>query len=600
VQFKKVWFQNFMSYREDALDSFNTPGLTLIEGENIDDGGSNGAGKSAPWDAISWCLFGQTVRGQKSDEVVNRDLKKDCAVTLELEHDGLKYKVMRDRKRSTGDPNSLRVHLDDGSEKQYGNMTDTQDWILKEFGIDFDLFRCTVIFAQGETFNFVDATNKKQKEILSKIMRINFVTFLGRTRDILKGKNVEVADYEKKIAILESHKVEDPGDLYRVEIEEWNDRHKKTLLGLKEEVKASKAEVERITSELKDTSKLEELGKKIQEKYDLLRSENKVISGKYASVKLLRSQERNKIYEIQELKGETECPKCFQKINHLDSCKFMKQCEAKMGRLDVLNEKLEGKISEIEASMYELDGKLERVKDEIRNQKHLKELFQSEEDLLNRLLKRAQDRKSETNPFVAKRDEELKKQKQIIFKLEELSVEIKAIKEELSYYEFWENAFGDAGIKSFVFDLICSTLTERSNYYASILTNNQVMIEFDTQTTLKTGETREKFEAAIITDGKKVPYHTYSGGEKRRISLSVDMALSDLMSDYYGSSFNVVVFDEQENYLDNQGREAYLNLLKEIAKKKRVFVVSHDTEFKSMFDDVIKIEKRGGFSKIVA
>ena len=169
----------------------------------------------------------------------------------------------------------------------------------------------------------------------------------------------------------------------------------------------------------------------------------------------------------------------------------------------------------------------------------------------------------------------------------------------MAYYDFWVNGFGDSGIKSFLFDLVCSTLTERANYYADILTNGQVVVNFDTQTKTKSGEIREKFECSVTTGGEKVKYEAYSGGEKRRISLSVDMALSDLMTDYYKSDFNIVVFDEQTSFLDTDGRECFMNLLKEKAKTKKVFVVDHDSEFKSLFDSSWMIEKKDDISRMV-
>ena len=124
-------------------------------------------------------------------------------------------------------------------------------------------------------------------------------------------------------------------------------------------------------------------------------------------------------------------------------------------------------------------------------------------------------------------------------------------------------------------------------------------ISFDTQSKLKTGEVREKFECIINIDGEKVPFKAYSGGEKTRISLAVDLALADLMNDFYGSDFNFLVMDEQDTYVDDVGRQAYMELLKERAKDRRVFVVSHDAKFKSEFDDVIKIRRTGvGASQI--
>jgi DNA repair exonuclease SbcCD ATPase subunit len=104
----------------------------------------------------------------------------------------------------------------------------------------------------------------------------------------------------------------------------------------------------------------------------------------------------------------------------------------------------------------------------------------------------------------------------------------------------------------------------------------------------------------VVVDGEAVPYVAYSGGEKTRISLAVDMALCDLMNDSHGSSFNIVVFDEQDMWLDSEGREAYLRLLRERAKHQRVFVVSHDGELKAKFDSTWTVIKEGRISRFAA
>jgi DNA repair exonuclease SbcCD ATPase subunit len=130
------------------------------------------------------------------------------------------------------------------------------------------------------------------------------------------------------------------------------------------------------------------------------------------------------------------------------------------------------------------------------------------------------------------------------------------------------------------------------------LTSGAITISFDTQKKLKTGELREKFDSEILKDGERVEYESYSGGEKRRISLAVDMALSEIMSEYYGQKFGMVVFDEQTGYMDEDGRVGFMNLLREIAREKRVFVVDHDGTFQAMFDIVWRVWKKGGISHV--
>ena len=65
--FKILQIENFLSYKNTKIEF--KPGLYLVDGKNLDEGGSNGAGKSGIWEALAWSLFGVTTRGLSSGEV---------------------------------------------------------------------------------------------------------------------------------------------------------------------------------------------------------------------------------------------------------------------------------------------------------------------------------------------------------------------------------------------------------------------------------------------------------------------------------------------------------------------------------------------------
>ena len=103
---KRLEIQNFLSIGQGAID-FDNKGLVLIEGVNEDSPSSisNGAGKSAIYDALFWALYGKTKRVlENADKVVNNVAKKDCKVTLLFDD----YRVIRTRAASTGDSSKRR------------------------------------------------------------------------------------------------------------------------------------------------------------------------------------------------------------------------------------------------------------------------------------------------------------------------------------------------------------------------------------------------------------------------------------------------------------------------------------------------------------
>lgn len=593
MQFNYVDIYNFMSYQNDSV-SFEGRGLTLIEGRNEDEGDSNGAGKSTVWDAISWALFGSTVRGLKNDDVINRKIGRECYVCLGVEYGGTKFTIHRYRKHK--EFGNRLIVKSDGKDIEHGTLAMTQNWMNDKFGLDFDLFRCTVIFAQGETFNFVDAGNKKQKEILSKIMRVDFDKLQDETKEKRRVLESGVDDKDKKILVLESHLEDDIEEKYKEQIETWEKGKSKDLQDLEFEI----GEVEHSisTTSIKDESKLNELQSKIKEKLEAMETVWRKISSKSREAVARYKVCNEQLAEMDDAIKDGKCGSCGQDTKN----EFMKErrhnfANMMMGHTLIEEgckdqmQRLEFKMDDLASSRDSLDKVISTNRTNICNL-----------GMFERNLKGAKERKDklikERNPFEQLMSSEAERQEQIKDKLVELKGEVSKLRDQLIYINFWVNAFGDAGIKSFVFDLIASSLSEKSNKYANILTNGQVSVKFDTQSVLKSGATREKFDCAVISEGKKVKYESYSGGEKRRISLAVDVALSEIMSEYYGSSFNIMVLDEQDSYLDRQGRESYLALLKELSKERKVYVVSHDSEFKSKFDDVMTVVKSGGVSKI--
>lgn len=595
MYFKKLKIQNFMSFQDEEISDFS-PSLVLVSGVNHDEGGANGSGKSSIWDACSWVLFNQTIRGLKNDEVIHRKFKKDCAVLLEFEHNKKNYLVRRYRKHFDYGSKLLIDDLDEGTIIEKGTVADTQDYLLSLLGIDFDLFRCTIMFGQDDSFNFVDATNKNQKEILSKVMRIDFDTCRNKAFDRSKEINIEIQETEKKIAVLESHRVNDVSKLYEQEIEEWQSNQKNRIKNKNDEIKNMDAEIQSNLEFLKDEGKkrqalqiLKDAIEKIKgEKEDLTNSLHKIETKKYHLSRVLD--------QITVL--ESECPTCLQSVDREKLQIKIDETKKFVSDLSGIESKVKDKLNSAAEKYNSYDSKADSLELDIRALEGVKKTIQDISNYKKRAEEEIESIKVEANPYLKLREDATQKQNQIAQKIEELQSSLEVLKKDISYVLFWKEAFGDSGIKSFIFDLICGTLTARSSYYSNILTNGSIMVEFSTQAKLKTGEYREKFEAMVVMNGEKVPYAAYSGGEKRRISLAVDMALSDVMRDYWNSDFNLLVFDEQTNGMDSDGRQSFLNLLKELSKNKFVAVVDHDLEFKSKFDKVWQVEKCAGISQI--
>jgi DNA repair exonuclease SbcCD ATPase subunit len=156
---------------------------------------------------------------------------------------------------------------------------------------------------------------------------------------------------------------------------------------------------------------------------------------------------------------------------------------------------------------------------------------------------------------------------------------------------FWEKAFSEQGIIKYIIANVLDYFNERCNYYLSYLTNSKYSVEFNQELTEK-----------IETSGRLVQYISLSGGEKRKINLSVTLALKDLLLLTDNSHVGLLFFDEVAENLDENGVQGLYQLLQEIKKTKTVFVITHNKHLKTLLDSSkrLSIIKHKGISTIGA
>ena len=89
---------NFLSHKHTKFDFSKSDIYNIL--------GHNGAGKSSISDSITWCLFGKSRCSGSGDELIH-NTENEIKVTVELESNSIKYKVMRFKERNQ--PTKLTV-----------------------------------------------------------------------------------------------------------------------------------------------------------------------------------------------------------------------------------------------------------------------------------------------------------------------------------------------------------------------------------------------------------------------------------------------------------------------------------------------------------
>ena len=156
---------------------------------------------------------------------------------------------------------------------------------------------------------------------------------------------------------------------------------------------------------------------------------------------------------------------------------------------------------------------------------------------------------------------------------------------------FWEKAFSEQGIIKYFIRNILDYLNFKTNEYLSILTNNQFSILFD-----------EELEETITNNRRKLSFISLSGGEKRKINLSVMLALQSLLTHTSKEQSNIMFFDEIAENMDEDGCKGIHNLLKALKEEdKTIFLITHNAYLKSLLDgcQILNIQKKNGESVIL-
>ncbi len=175
---------NFLSWKNLEFDV--TKGVTLIDGWNEDDQRSEGSGKSAILNAISWCLFGALPKEANIDDVI-KDGESSCQVTLEFDNGDA---IVRSRK-----PNDLYI-LKAGATVKGKDASETKALIEEYIGLNFDTFCQSIYFAQNYDKKFLTSGQPEKGKILSSIQ--NLQIFDKARKEVMDLASLE----DKKIITL--------------------------------------------------------------------------------------------------------------------------------------------------------------------------------------------------------------------------------------------------------------------------------------------------------------------------------------------------------------------------------------------------------------
>ncbi len=170
----KLNIENFFSHKNSEIDFSLFNSALLVGNVDGDYFKSNGAGKSALFEALLWSLYNKS-RSSTMDDVIMRGENK-CVVSIHFSHLNNEYSVKRTRMRDTSTSTVDFLILEqDGSWKSLSGTTsgETNDRIVDLLKIDYKTFVNSAYFRQNDISEFTTSEASKKKEILKSIVDIS-------------------------------------------------------------------------------------------------------------------------------------------------------------------------------------------------------------------------------------------------------------------------------------------------------------------------------------------------------------------------------------------------------------------------------------------
>lgn len=256
--------------------------------------------------------------------------------------------------------------------------------------------------------------------------------------------------------------------------------------------------------------------------------------------------------------------------------------ELKQQVADMANASLKEQIADLEKSSIKMSNELGKAEIEytekeqkIQNRNILKTLIdnlKTQIDNQNKQLKILKE-----TPFDESTLKSLKinkhKQLEIIQRNKEKT---KETVEEIKRLEFWIEAYSPKGIPSMLIDQATPLMNTSMKKYLDLLSNGRYIVTFDTISQTKGGEYRDKFSVNVLDTKTQVrDRKQLSGGQTRLIDIATILTLRDLKRDLGEIDFNLFIFDEIFDALDDENIGYVCNILNSLKQDRSLFVVAH-------------------------
>lgn len=618
LEIANVSWQNFLSYG-DYITTLNIAGLgqCLITGEVLDDEDkeaydvaplgrkrkSNGAGKSSCTAALQWTLFNRTMHAASpGDKVINWFTGKNCWGKIEFKSGDSIV-----RTRNTDGCDEVLICRNGDETKLVANTISTsknqQAVLARQFELDWDLFCGSTFFSQYNKpwMQMADQPRKRAFERLLHVDRYAYYAKVAKAKcealdQSVQKANDRKANLEREVSRLtaEIERLTAAADSFQSRLQT---KYANALAAIKEE---EQRRTELIVPDIEKLKAKWAIVTQIQAKITTNKADaepfllkanslNNTISKHEANANALQG----KIKLWREKDGKV-CMACEQTVPHEHVGSRVEPLEQQISAERVTVQKLKNEQIELRAKHEEAMVAV-RAMEQILAQKkptttvkeaqNLETQRQQFDKNLARMRVQAEEILKEENPHLISMAASRERIVLCNAELATVAAEINRFEFLNKHYYYTHKAYLDRDkIKSFIFKEHLPFINNRLRHYLDVF-GLDIRLELTDSLGIASNMWGYEFE---------------SGGEQKRTDVAFMLATYDFHEHMYGRQSNVLVLDEVDGRLDDDGIDSLINIIKSdlAARVETILIISHKSHMQDVFPREIKVQRRNRFSTL--
>tara|TARA_B110000285_G_scaffold115512_1_gene130917 strand:+ start:6477 stop:8249 length:1773 start_codon:yes stop_codon:yes gene_type:complete len=579
IELKDLTVKNFMSVgnQTQAVD-FNQQQLTLVLGENLDQGGDdsgsrNGTGKTTIINALSYALYGQALTNIKRNNLINKTNSKGMLVTLHFEKNGVNYRIERGRS-----PNVLKFfvneHEQEMTDESQGDSRKTQEFINELLDMSHDMFK-HIVALNTYTEPFLSMRQNDQRAIIEQLLGI---TILSEKAEALKEQTRKTKD-----AIQEE-------TLKINAIQTANEKINATIENLKGTQRAWLSKKGQSVNKLQlGLSELEHVDINIE-----LELHEQLSNWTQHNNSILALNKEKSTLETAQVRAKASVEKVQKDIANLEeaTCYTCGQSLHADKKQEILDKKMK-ELQDADTYYLEINTKLTDVLDGLNKigdingkpttfYETAKEAYDHRTNV-DSLKQALTSKEQEIDPYQTQIDELTATAMQ--------NIDWSPVNDLTDYKDHQDFLLKlltnkDSFIRKKIIDQNLAYLNNRLSYFLDKLgLPHQVVFQND-------------LTVEITQLGQDLDFDNLSRGERNRLILGMSFAFRDVWESLY-QKINLLFIDELiDSGMDTAGVEGALAVLKKMGREgdKNVYLISHKDELIGRVNHVMRVVKENGFT----